>query len=219
MEERIRSLADVIDTATSEAVKEMSTLFEPEMQRLRGQFEASMETDSKMSALQEQVQKLTEGGGAPSSQAASAVETEVGQLRHRMQSLEQDLQIMLQNSDSGPTAGFATAGVGGGSAGVDELRKMVEAKLAAFERAHKLQQQNREMLEEQVFAVRRSLPTIDRLASTIRESLESQQSAEQELLALKSTVEKQSGGGDALTALLLRVDTEPVRDVQAGLPH
>ncbi|WP_175842345.1 c-type cytochrome [Burkholderia arboris] len=28
-----------------------------------------------------------------------------------------------------------------------------------------------------------------------------------------------AGGGDALTALLLRVDTEPVRDVQAGLPH
>ncbi|MBN3734586.1 cytochrome C, partial [Burkholderia sp. Tr-20390] len=25
--------------------------------------------------------------------------------------------------------------------------------------------------------------------------------------------------GDPLTALLLRVDTEPVRDVQAGLPH
>ncbi|HDV6327822.1 TPA: cytochrome C [Burkholderia cenocepacia] len=25
--------------------------------------------------------------------------------------------------------------------------------------------------------------------------------------------------GDALTALLLRVDREPVRDVQAGLPH
>lgn len=25
--------------------------------------------------------------------------------------------------------------------------------------------------------------------------------------------------GDALTALLLRVDNEPVRDVQAGLPH
>ena len=206
MEERIRSLADVIDTATSEAVKEMSTLFEPEMQRLRGQFEASMETDSKMSALQEQVQKLSEGGGgAPSSQEASAVETEVGMLRHRMQSLEQDLQIMLHNSDSGQTAGYANAAVGGGSAGVDELRKTVEAKLAAFERAHKLQQQNREMLEEQVFAVRRSLPTIDRLASTIRESLESQQSAEQELLALKSTVEKQSGGGDALTSLAATV--------------
>ncbi|QTO22645.1 c-type cytochrome [Burkholderia seminalis] len=28
-----------------------------------------------------------------------------------------------------------------------------------------------------------------------------------------------AAGGDALTALLLRVDTEPVRDVQAGLPH
>ncbi|UTV57648.1 c-type cytochrome [Burkholderia arboris] len=28
-----------------------------------------------------------------------------------------------------------------------------------------------------------------------------------------------TAGGDALSALLLRVDTEPVRDVQAGLPH
>ncbi|MEK2604476.1 cytochrome c [Burkholderia arboris] len=28
-----------------------------------------------------------------------------------------------------------------------------------------------------------------------------------------------AAGGDALSALLLRVDTEPVRDVQAGLPH
>ncbi|MBN3781180.1 cytochrome C [Burkholderia sp. Ac-20345] len=28
-----------------------------------------------------------------------------------------------------------------------------------------------------------------------------------------------AANGDPLTALLLRVDTEPVRDVQAGLPH
>ncbi|NTX30119.1 cytochrome c, partial [Burkholderia pyrrocinia] len=28
-----------------------------------------------------------------------------------------------------------------------------------------------------------------------------------------------AANGDPLTALLLRVDAEPVRDVQAGLPH
>ena len=66
----------------------MSTLFEPEMQRLRGQFDASMAVEAKLTALQEQVRNL-EGGATKPDEAAELIA-----LRHRMQSLEKDLQIM-----------------------------------------------------------------------------------------------------------------------------
>ena len=197
MEERIKSLAEVIDTSTSEAVKEMSTLFEPEMQRLRGQFDASMAVEAKLTALQEQVRNL-EGGATKPDEAAELIA-----LRHRMQSLEKDLQIMLQSKDAGEDSGPVVLSASGpGADAVAELQRTVDTKLAAFERAHKLQNKNREVLEEQVFAIRRSLPTIDRLAASIRESMDSQQQAEQELLAVKSMLSKQEqADSDAVSNL------------------
>ena len=207
MEDRIKSLADVIDTATSEAVKEMSALFEPEMQRLRQQFDASQEALVSSNALETQVQALVAGRHSlPEGlrqQLETLVENKMSHSAEQLQMLQAEFRAMLQGSHAAQARPDRQVE----DKSLDQAHRSVEAKLAGFERALKLQQDNRQLLEEQVFSVRRSVPVVDRLAKSVSESLRRQQHTELEVAAFKQKLSEERQDAQDAERLAHTVET------------
>jgi hypothetical protein len=187
MDERLKSLADVIDTATTDAVKEMSTLFEPELVRMRTHFNEHTGLPNQLSALQEKMEKMDAPSGLPA--LAQYVISECGTACDRKMMLVYSRLDGLQSGDvdrqQGPPS---TSSLGAESESAALLRadvRNINLKLAGLEQIVRIQKQSATALEDEIFSIRRSVPTIDRIAETVKRAITAQQSAEVELSDVK----------------------------------
>eukprot|EP01052_Picozoa_sp_SAG31_P014495 SAG31_NODE_903_length_11121_cov_10.117311_9_plen_1292_part_00 len=200
LDERFKSL---IEISTKDAVQEVSVLFQQEKIRMQDQLKHYEEWPAKLAALSDHIKRMDSTSGLPN--LTHQILAECEQISNRASArVQSHLDTMQQLGTNRPLAGSSL------EVALDEMSRTradvrnIEAKVGGMEQIVRIQKEASSAIEEEVFAIRRSVPTIERIAESVRKAVSSQENVEVELLDIKERLA--SVGQLANQSLLTRTE-------------